>query len=557
MQCFLALFSSQLFAQGVEKNLPTVIEEVLPSTVTILKLDNNGRPLGHGSGFFITSDGEIATNNHVIEGSTIQELMVRRSDGGTFRVTEILATDQVNDLAIVKVQANKVPFVTLSNSDSVRIGESVFVIGTPAYEFLENTVSSGIVSQHKQIEGAEKIQFTAPISPGSSGGPIFNSKGEVVAIVCSYFPSAGDGRRTQNLNLGVPSNRLTLLMKDRKRLAPKSKPESIKSAAFRQIYDVLDKEIMVEYRAPETFRNALQGITRRVVLLSKSIEKDLNTSLNELGSKRWIDLRAALDATDYRQGKVLLDYFYHSQLSDSLQLLVAYISILCGDKDRGLGSLKSMFARGLTVPDMTPTECAYLWDSGLRSEMKRCLLSSQRLSRDAALTLKFASDEFNVNPDSGIALLERFRSVATDKDVLESLAYHYCRIQNYEKGKAVYQQLIALEPRAALYHRNRGVCCYHLGDVRGAIEELVISSKTSSGHGVSFLTGLMLTKSRPDVALRLLDEDLEAGPAMVVKLASGICFASLGQKDNALRIYEELKKIDPGVAALLFAVLYD
>jgi len=114
--------------------------------------------------------------------------------------------DSRQDLAIIRVSNVDAPALSLGRSDKVQIGESVYVAGNPI-GFLEGTFSNGIISGVREFRvGSERIQITAPISKGSSGGPVLNSKGEVIGVAVSII-TAG-----QNLNFAIPSNYLSELL---------------------------------------------------------------------------------------------------------------------------------------------------------------------------------------------------------------------------------------------------------------------------------------------------------------------------------------------------------
>jgi serine protease Do len=146
-------------------------------------------PGGLGSGFFINADGYLITNFHVIEGETeISVEVYRQTDGQldrqTYKQVRIVAINKFHDLALLHIEDKNAPkfkFVTLGNSDSLAVGDSVFAIGSPMG--LERTVTEGIVStKTRELEGELYLQTTAQINPGNSGGPLFNLAGEVVGV---------------------------------------------------------------------------------------------------------------------------------------------------------------------------------------------------------------------------------------------------------------------------------------------------------------------------------------------------------------------------------------
>lgn len=159
---------------------------------------------GTGSGFFISDDGKILTNAHVVEGAT--EVSVNLKDGRVL-AGKVLGTDPLTDLAVIQVDANNLPVAKLGNSDDLIIGEWAIAIGNPLG--LDNTVTTGIISatgrSSAQIGVGDKrldfIQTDAAINPGNSGGPLLNAQGEVIGINTAII------RNAQGLGFAIPINR--------------------------------------------------------------------------------------------------------------------------------------------------------------------------------------------------------------------------------------------------------------------------------------------------------------------------------------------------------------
>lgn len=189
-----------------------IAQKALASTVFIQRLNVDGDAAGSGSGFIIDID-KIATNYHVVDGaSAIFAKLVGKKDW--FKVERVIATDAQHDLAILKVNGLTSQPLVLSNSERVRVGERVYAVGNPRR--LEGTVSDGIISSIRG-EGKNKwLQMTAAISPGSSGGAVLNSQGDVIGIATLsqlYIDPKLKVNLSQNINFAVPSNYLRELLK--------------------------------------------------------------------------------------------------------------------------------------------------------------------------------------------------------------------------------------------------------------------------------------------------------------------------------------------------------
>ncbi|MGI8813314.1 MAG: DegQ family serine endoprotease [Pyrinomonadaceae bacterium] len=162
---------------------------------------------GLGSGVVVTADGTILTNNHVVEGAG--KITVQMSDDKTFEA-KVVGSDKPSDLAVLKIEATNLPFLTLGNSDSVRVGDIVLAIGNPLG--IGQSVTAGIISAKGRRTGLSDgssfedfLQTDAPINRGNSGGALVNLNAELIGInsqILSGGPSGG------NIGIGfsIPSN---------------------------------------------------------------------------------------------------------------------------------------------------------------------------------------------------------------------------------------------------------------------------------------------------------------------------------------------------------------
>ena len=188
---------------GAETPAPhEVAAAVMPSVMLIVALDKNEEPIGFGSGFVI-KEGVVVTNAHVIEGARFA-VIKPVGDEATYTANYVLARDKDLDLAVLPADGLDKPALPLGDSNAVNIGEVVYAVGNP--EGLEGTFSVGNVSAFRKEEGVNFIQVTAPISPGSSGGPVLNAQGEVVGIATATILEG------QNLNFAVPVSDLKGLL---------------------------------------------------------------------------------------------------------------------------------------------------------------------------------------------------------------------------------------------------------------------------------------------------------------------------------------------------------
>jgi serine protease Do len=156
--------------------------------------------LGQGSGFVISSDGLIVTNNHVVNGA--DKVTVRFQDDKKEYVAEVVGADQETDLAVIRIKADhSLPTLKFGDSDDIQVGEWVLAIGNPFG--LDNTVTAGIISAKHRIIGAGPfdnfLQTDASINPGNSGGPLLDMDGEVIGINTAINAAA------ENIGFAIPS----------------------------------------------------------------------------------------------------------------------------------------------------------------------------------------------------------------------------------------------------------------------------------------------------------------------------------------------------------------
>jgi len=209
--------STRIASQASASLTPAQIARL--ATPAVVQIRARGRI---GSGFVVAADGRIATSLHVIEDA--EHVVVALSDGRTFTRVRVVDHDQLQDVVVLAIEASGLPALPLA-ADPVKAGERVVAIGNP--HGLENTVSDGLVSAVREDEtGAEVLQISAPISPGSSGGPVLNDRGQVVGVTTSTH------RIGQNLNFATPVRQLLPLLRSRARRPLSSLPSRFASRLF-------------------------------------------------------------------------------------------------------------------------------------------------------------------------------------------------------------------------------------------------------------------------------------------------------------------------------------
>jgi hypothetical protein len=226
----LTILGSVLVYSGRAQDAREIAKRAFPSVVMLLMEDNAGQALSLGSGFIVKKsfvatnlqEGRfadlvdnvvkgvfIATNLHVVAGAAkgYAKFVGQKTK---YDILGYVAIDEKSDLVLLKIKDVNAPVLSLGDSNKVSIGDEIFVIGNP--QGLEGTFSKGIVSAVRTVGQDSLLQITAPISPGSSGGPVLSEKGEVIGVAVATFKGG------QNLNFAIPSSYVSTLLADLKPL---------------------------------------------------------------------------------------------------------------------------------------------------------------------------------------------------------------------------------------------------------------------------------------------------------------------------------------------------
>ena len=290
------------------------------------------KQLGQGSGFVISPDGLIVTNNHVINGA--DKVSVRFQDDKREYVAEVVGADRETDLAVIKIKADRtLETLSFGDSDAIQVGEWVLAIGNPFG--LDNTVTAGIISAKHRIIGAGPfdnfLQTDASINPGNSGGPLLNMRGEVIGINTAINAAA------ENIGFAIPSTQASKIISQLK--AGKSVQRGWLGVTIQQV--------------TETQAKAL-GLAEAAGALVASVGKD-----------------APADKGGVKQGDVILEV-NGQKIEDNTDLLKKIAGLAPGDKVRlGLWSNGKMVTKNSYSG---PTHRKRPWPSWLPTPRTRARL---------------------------------------------------------------------------------------------------------------------------------------------------------------------------------------
>ena len=470
-----------------------IVKKYSPSVVTVVALDENDQPVSLGSGFFVNAEGDVASNHHVVEGGS--KAIIKTMDGRTGQVLEIINDDPELDLLIAKTSLRNTNPLPLGDSDTVTVGEEVIAIGNPAG--LEGTVSNGIVSGVRKVEGFKFIQITAPISPGSSGGPVFNSTGNVIGIATAYLDIG------QNLNFAMPSNYLKSLkpirikvgsllksMPQRRRYVFDDEPNFVEENRFNRdltgahfILNILD---IYRYRSPQgkgnwyEKGNAFLATIKRADAFAaylKTIKQVPEYVLPDLFYLKRGDASVAIskyeDALEAYSNAINLDPKY--EYPELAYFKRGFVDIMLGDEQHAFDD----FSKVIEL-DPERRADAYFWRGFIRLRLG----NYREAIRDFDRAIELYPEDFHSYAMRGNAYvdLEDYNQAIRDfNKVMELVGVNYftLRIRGliyYKLGKYVqairdFDRTIELDKKGAKLYRWRGLAYDKLGNHKRAIED--------------------------------------------------------------------------------------
>jgi hypothetical protein len=195
--CAPSLIAAQTAPSSIsaDRAASDIYKMAAPSVVLIQTYDDSGKVTGAGSGFLVSADGRIITNFHVI--AHTKRATVRLANGDAYDTVSVLDVDKRKDIALLKIKAVALPFLKLAQPNPVQVGDKVYTLGNPLGVY-QNTLSDGILSGVRQMDGFKILQMSAPISHGSSGSPVFDAHGNVVGIAEALVAEG------ENINFAIP-----------------------------------------------------------------------------------------------------------------------------------------------------------------------------------------------------------------------------------------------------------------------------------------------------------------------------------------------------------------
>ena len=535
-------------AGNTAENTVKLVKNIKPAVVLIQTFDANNSPLGTGSGFFIDNKGSVITNHHVIEGA--YSATVKTSAGKEYKVTGIIAKD--TEVDIVKLAVNiadaNIAFLKLSKQVPSE-GEDIVVVGNPlGFEF---SASTGIVSAVRNIPAfGNIIQITAPISPGSSGSPIVNSKGEVIGIA-TLIATKG-----QNLNFAIPSGKIIALKETSK--VTLSESYASLTADPNDAQGLFHKGLAAAFQGNSSaaityFQKAKKvcpqndwvlwfylglyfdklGCYEDAIEADKQaikINHDLDMAHNNLGVV-YCKLGRYEEAIEaYKQAiRIRPDY---ADAHDNLAVVYYNLGNSYGESGLNEDAIKATKQAIRIKPDFAEAHCnlgtAYC-ELGRVQEAIEAYKQAIRIKPDFVAEvhnmLGNAYSRFGRYQEAIAAYKQAIKIKPDYADAHYNLGLKYAKLGRYKEAIDAYKQTIKVRPNDTEAHYNLGSTYAKLGRYQEAIDAYKQTIKV-----------------RPDVA----DAHRDLGRV----------YLSIGDKNSALEEYKILKTLDANIANELFDMIY-
>jgi tetratricopeptide (TPR) repeat protein len=507
------------------------------AVVMVIAYDEKGNAISQGSGFIVKRDGVVVTNYHVI--GMASDIKVKAGNK-IFDVEGLIFTDKKNDLAILKARAKDLPVVKLGVIGEANIGEHVYVIGNPSG--LENTISVGLLRGIRKIdEKREILRTTTPVSPGSSGSPVFNKNGKVVGVVTSSPISES---RNSSFAISVKLIKDKISSKSVTAIKDSGLEDYINTAIYWYSLGVNYDKSGMNKEAIRSFKQAIRinpgyvkahyalGVTYRKSGMYKEAIKayeqairiipDFADAHNNLGVA-YVKSGMYKEAIQACEQAIRIDPDFakaHNNLGTAYdksgmykEAFDAYKQAIRIDPDFA----KAHYGLGVTYRK-----------SGMYKEAIKAYEQAIRIDPDYAKAhnnLGYAYDKSGMYKEAIDAYKQAIRIDPDFAEAHYNLGVNYGKSGRYEYAIDAYKQAIRIDPDYADAHSNLGAAYGNLGKYNEAIRSFKQAIRINPGY----------VKAHYNI---------------------GCVYLILSDKDSALEQYKILKKLDTELANELFDEIY-
>ncbi|MFB3881899.1 MAG: tetratricopeptide repeat protein [Armatimonadota bacterium] len=546
-------YAAQQATASGPPDLSALARQAGPAVGVVVTLDANGNPLSQGTAFFVRADGVAITCHHVLSGAA--SALLRMENGAFFPVEGMLATDQARDLALLKVTGKDLPIVSLGDSSALAPGQRLVAITAP--QGLGNTVADGLVSAVRELPSGPLVQVTIPLSPGSSGGPIFDLSGKVVAVAAAVLTEG------QALNFAIPINVAKQLLVRPGRpipLTPVERSEDLgnglqeggSSPPRASTLDLLVEAL--EARNGGRYQEAVEHLQVLVEL-----DPALYPGRCCLGSA-YADLGRWQDAVDCYEQAIRLKPVGASLASAEYKLGVAHSSLghwrEAADASKEAICLKPDYAEA-------HRELGHAYNKlGLYGDAEAACKEAIRLKPDyteAYVELGVACGNLGRHEDTEVAFSKAVLLKPDCAEAYRGMGVLYDRLGRYEEAIDSHREAIRLRPDYAEAHHNLGWSYCNAGRYSEAIASYQQAIRLEpKDPGPPYNLGIAYSKlGRWDEASAAFMQAIRLKPECVeAHCMRGRAYSVLGRYEDAVGPYTHAVWLDPDSAEALCGLGY-
>jgi tetratricopeptide (TPR) repeat protein len=443
-----------------EVNLTKLVNQISPAVVTVIVYDVNRQVSNIGSGFFIDKTGHLITNYHVLDGNYAAD--VRTADGKKYPIKLVVADDKSVDLVKVLVdipRKKKAKWIKVSKN-LPSIAEQIMVVGSPMG--LEQTVSEGIVSSIREIPSVgDFFQMSAPISPGSSGSPVINLKGQVIGVATFQF------LRGQNLNFAVAGKSVL-------KLKPTGPSLALSSWTFN---NSLEQPKLAEDLCRSGYSFSINGEDQKALqFFRKAIEMDPQSTMAWKGlGYCHVGLNNPQAAIRAYQQAIKTD-----PADETLHYNLANYYTKLGRRQEAIESYQRVI---LINPEFEPAhfKLGMVYTRlGRLDDGKKAFEEVIRLNPNAApayFNVGIAYTELGLYHEAIKAHQQVLRINPDFAPAYDNIGMVYGKLGKSDEEMNAYKEAIRIDPDYASAHYNLGTALLQKGDKTGALDEYKILKK--------------------------------------------------------------------------------
>jgi len=530
LQFFFVIVVLLFGTSSYSKTASEVFEAVSSSVVVIQTYDIKGNDQGLGSGVIIEKD-LIVTNCHVIEDSAKIQVVYK----GKQYLTIVKDTDWDLDICTLTVNGINAPSVVKGSTNRLKVGTKVFAIGAP--QGLELTLSEGIISSFRPVDSGQYLQISAPISPGSSGGGLFDEEGKLIGLPTFYITEG------QQLNFAVPVEWINELPK-------RNKEKS-------EIGDTTSNDSLSDKAEKFITKNDWQGLLDHSLYWTKAQPKEYKAWFYQGFAYYMLSLKLK---NAEKRSEAIDAYKYALQINPEYTpawVNIGNVYLEDGQYDEAIKAHK----KALSIEK----ENMAAWDNLGRDYMKIGQYSEAVNCFKQALSIYSYEDGWSFLGDAYCKISQYAEAIKAYQEALRinpanatiwfDIGVAYGNNNQHDKEIEAYRQALRIDPTDEYTWHNLGLTYYETFQYDEAIKALKQALAISPGDANTWINlgSIYVQKSQYTEAIQACKKAISIDPKMSSAwYILGGAYDLSGQTGNVMEVYKTLKKLDPEKAEKFF-----